>query len=223
MLYLNLQGGSKMKKLICITAGIALITIYAAPAFCLIFSIDPATQSIQTGDEAMFELNISQLGNGGPPSLGAFEVTVNYDPNLLAFLPSSLVFSNFLGAPDTDWRPFWTDTFESDIYVETIAGQVWLSETSWLTPIELQNKQPSDFTLVSFAFTGLGIGDDVSLIFDPVVLVDETLDANVLARLNLTVNVNIVEPIPEPATLILVASGLGGMALFRRKKLRTRR
>ncbi len=84
-----------MKKLISLVAGMTLIMVSAAPAFCLSFSIDPDSQSITTGDPAAFNLNVEGLGDGVSPSLGAFEVTVNYDESFLEFIPSSVAFGEF--------------------------------------------------------------------------------------------------------------------------------
>lgn len=204
-----------MRKLFRLLAGIMITMIFAAPAFCLSFSIDPGAQSIRPGDMAMLELNISGLGDGAAPSLGAFDLTIDFDTNFLEFHLPSLVFSDFLGAPDTDLRPGFTTTFESDTFAALSApGQINLGEVSLLPVAELQALQPSAFTLASFSFIGLNPGD-TSIFLDPVVLSDE--NGLVLAELNLSAEVNLV---PEPATILLLAIGFGGIALFRKKILK---
>ena len=86
-----------------------------AQAFGASVSLIPDSQTIGVGDTADFDLYIFGLGNYEAPSLGAFEVDIMFDQNILAF--ESLIFGPYLGYSDSS-----VDT--------TTSGVVGLDEVS---------------------------------------------------------------------------------------------
>ena len=82
---------------------------------------------------------------------------------------------------------------------------------------QLNVLQPSAFTMVSFSFWGLNAGE-TSLNFNPVTLSDE--NGLLLAELTLSKDVTVI---PLPAAIVLLASGLGGIAVIKKKLKHNRR
>ena len=58
-------------------------------------TIVPPSQSVAQGQPVTVDVDVSGLGN--PPSVGAFDLTVSFDPALL--LPTGVIFGSFLGDP----------------------------------------------------------------------------------------------------------------------------
>jgi hypothetical protein len=198
-------GGSKMRKRFSLIMGVIFLIICTGRAFCLSVSLIPDCQTIDMGDMAVFDLNVSGLGNEASPSIGAFSLNVFYDQNLLDFKLQSVVFSDYLGF--------------SNQFVSLLPGQAWLGEVSFETPADLNNLQPPDFTAISFAFLALNAGDTF-VDFDPVILSDE--NGFVSAELTFSNHVTVASaPIPEPATILLLTTGLAGLGVLGRKKLRS--
>jgi hypothetical protein len=106
-------------------------------------SLVPTTQTIAAGGTADVDLMISGLGNHTHPALGAWSVTVDFNPSIANL--SSVVFGSHL-----------TPSFQ-DINT-TIPGQVQLSEVSFALPEELIPLQLDSFLLAELGFTGLTSG-----------------------------------------------------------------
>jgi hypothetical protein len=97
------------------------------------------------------------LNAGGPPSLGAFDLDVSFDPSVL--LPLDVAFGPFLGDPSllealTDFNFF--------------PGLVDLAEVSLLLPEELDALQRASFPLATLVFDRIGVGEE-RLAFTPIV------------------------------------------------------
>jgi hypothetical protein len=177
-------------------------------AMAVSLSLEPASETAILGDEINFLLNISGLTAGGPDSLGAFSLDVTYDPMILAF--STVTFGNYLG----DLDPL---LFEADAYFDdSIPGVLYLDEVSFLSDLELDLLQPADFSLASLKFTGIGLGVS-NVVLKNVVLVDAL--ANELINPTLGDGSVTVTPVPEPATILLLAVGIGGLGFVRRRRL----
>ena len=86
-----------MKRLLIGLAGTALMLSAIEPILAVTISLEPTSQNIFVGDIATVDVNISNLGDFSPDSLGAFDLDITYDANLLTF--DSLDFGTFLGDP----------------------------------------------------------------------------------------------------------------------------
>ncbi len=191
-----------MKKLSCLTA-LLIILLIATPALSLTLSLDPTYQTIPIGDTAIIDLNISGLGDGDPDSLGAFALNITYDETILTF--DSVSFGLFLG----DSTLGEADTFVDD----STPGLVYLEEGSWLYNWELDERQPASFTLATLTFSGIGIGS--SVVGMEYVVLSEAFGLQLPDPILNNAN---VAPVPEPATVILLGTGIVGVLSLGRKK-----
>ena len=188
-----------MRKVFSLLVAMVLTVICSTPGVCFSVSLIPDFQTVGVDEMAMFDLNISGLGDYESPSLGAFDVDIIYDQSVLDFKLQSVVFSDFLGP--------------SNQFVSLFPGRVWLGEVSLISATQLNDLQPAAFTIVSFSFLGLN-ADNTSILFSPVTMSDE--NGYLLVELNLSKSVTVV---PLPGSIILLASGVGALAVVRKKLL----
>jgi hypothetical protein len=167
----------------CWSASGATITLSILP---------PPPISVTNGQSVSFMLEISGHTPGNAPSVGAFDLTVGFNPNLL--MPTGVVFGPFLGN---------AGLFEALESSTIMSNQVNVAEVSLLPSTSLDTLQPAAFSLATLSFTAKASGT-ASLGFTAGV-VDDAFG-------------NKLTSIPEPDTLWVVASA--GLALLARRRLR---
>ena len=106
-------------------------------------SIVPNSQSISSGGAAYVDVRISGLGNYAYPALGAWDVTLTYDPSVAS--ATSVLFGNYLSP----------SLRGSDL---SLPGQADIFEVSFALPEDLLAQQPDSFLLATVGFTGLEDG-----------------------------------------------------------------
>lgn len=155
----------------------------------------PAAQVVLGGTPVDVGLAISGLGDHTAPSLGAFDLTISFDPARLSF--STVVFDTFLGTPDTDFTLLGSNSLETSIFVDdTVAGVVRLVEVSLLFDFELEALQPASFPLATLTFAPLAPGTGL------LTITRQTLGDAAGAPLHV---------VPEPGTFLLFGAGLIGL------------
>lgn len=207
-----------MKKIFLLFAFILGNVLPGGFAFAVSLSLVPSAITINSSDPVTVDVNVGELGNGAPPSLGAFLVEVAFDPSVLTY--NSETYGSLLG--DTD-----SLAFETDILTTVAAGSVSLDEVSFLLDVELDALQPDSFTLATLSFSGNNMGTTL-LGFGLVDLSDAGFPANTLFIDTFNTASVTVEsstqppsnPIPEPSTLLLLATGLAGLVAWRRRPFR---
>lgn len=185
-----------------------LVLFSTAVSQAITIGFDPITQDVVLGNPAYVDLFISGLGDYMAPSLGAFDLSIIYDPAILGM--SSVTFGDpVLG----DQLDIW-GLGGNPMGVSTVSpGVENIFEISLDIPWDLEDYQAGSFTLASLTFDTLSLGTS-PLNLSNVILSDANgvpLSADVQSG-----NVNVV---PEPATLLLVGSGLAGLGYFGRKRV----
>ena len=179
--------------------------ILCGNAFATSLFFDPSAPVLSLNEFATIKVWISGLGDGVAPNLGAFDLGITYDANVLTL--QSFSFSNYLGYP--------TDSFT---FGSIGSGLLSAQEVSFLPDAVLSSLQPATFSLLSMEFKTIGLGTSL-LAFQKGDLSDG-LGQFLPGELQQAAVSVVQEPtsVPEPATWLLVSAGaLMGMGYMRRK------
>ena len=205
-----------MKRVITGWVLLVSLTVFFSPssvhAISLVF--DPSAQNVTLGNTANVDLKISGLG--APPFLGAFDLTVTFNPTILGF--SSAVFGSSLGNPALG---------EATTIVSPSSGAANLVGVSLLEGSltgcilcvgpYLEDLQSSAFTLATLTFNTSAVGTS-PLGLSHLILSDADGNSLTADTVEGRVTVNPGAAVPEPSTLVLVGSGLAGLVAFRRRQ-----
>jgi hypothetical protein len=168
-------------------------------------SLQPDTTFAADGESILVSLTIGGLGNFGPDSLGAFDLSVGFDPSVLTFTGYSL--GGLLGDLGLSQA--------LDASTGDGGSAINLAEVSLLSPAALDALQPDEFivAVLGFDVSGLASGATTLLsILSGGLLVDA--DGATLPITG-TSGASIVG-IPLPATPLLFLVALFGLAATRR-------
>jgi hypothetical protein len=199
----------KYIKVLVLTILVAGIMPYS-PAQAITVIVEPVTQSVTLGNQAIVGVMIYGYAPGSPTNLaiGSYDFNINYDPAILGF--NSLVFGTSLGSPTNS-------TSSANIIVN---GVLNISEASSLSASELyalQGQQWPDDTFIAATLTFDTLGTGLSTV---------SVDINSLLTerggsfdnyYSDPGSVNVNNSVPEPSTLLLLGAGVGVLALIRRK------
>jgi hypothetical protein len=158
-----------------------------SPVSGAVLDLELSSQIAQTGQPVSADIVISGVAAGGPPSVGAFDLEVAFDPTILS--APSITFGPFLGDPNG---------LEALIASSLSPAAVEIAEVSLLSPAALDTLQPGSFVLATLLFNGLTSGP-VSLQFSRGV-VDDAFGEKLVE-------------VPEPATVLLLGAGLTCLAV----------
>lgn len=194
---------------LCAAALILGIVFMTSAAHAIALNVNPITQNVLLGNSIGVILDISGLGDGSAPSLGVFDLNLNFDPAILTF--NNVTFGDPVLGDQLDLFGLGSlITFD-----DTTPGMVNLYELSFDLPSDLDALQIGNFTLASLTFDSLTTGTS-SLNMSINSLGDALGDPIVLDTLN-NGSVTVTAPVPEPSTCLLLFFGLIGMVGIKRK------
>lgn len=191
-----------MKKFLNIALAMGLAFVLTSTAVQAVeLGFVPPTQEVPGGTPVSVDVVISGLGDFAPPSLGAFDLDIAFDPSILSL--SSVVFGPFLGD---------IGLFEAIASDTPGVGTVNVFEVSLLSDTDLDALQPSSFPLVTLNFDTLNSGTS------PLTITAATLGDAFGDPLSYTASEGSVTVTPEPGTWVLMVSGLAGLLGIWRKR-----
>ena len=189
-------------------AGLLTLALWSMSggAHAIAIEVNPNNQSVGLGLAVSVDVDIRDLGLSTAPSVGGFDLTVDFDSALLDL--TGVTFGTGL-----DLGLF--GSFQS---TSGVAPPVDIFELSFETASDLNNQQPDNFTLFTLNFDTLATGTSaVALSLNAL----SDADGAPLSTDLVNGSITIVDAVgvPAPATLALLGLGLCLVAYRRRPSL----
>jgi hypothetical protein len=198
-----------MRKLFSVLMASLLLVaglVPAANAFTV--SLVPQGPLASAGTSFNVDVVAEGLTGGGAPSLGAWDLNVSFDSSVLAV--AGVTFGTGLDVLGLG--------FNIQGFDDSVAGLLNAYEVSFDSTADLNSLQPGAFTLFTVTFNAMSEGASL-LGLTANALGNAEGDALSASALNGS-SVSVVAPVPLPAAMWLLISGLAGAGVFRRKAAR---
>ena len=196
-----------MRKVLLIPALLSLCLAMAPQkADAIMIDVDPAAQQADLGNQVSVDLVISDLGLFSAPSVGVFDIDVDFDSSILSFVSATF-------GTELDLFGFGSIQDVNDFGT----GTVNLFELSFDFPDDLDTLQADSFVLASLTFDTLAAGTS------PVALtlndlgdsLGDPLSAGLVNGAVEVVRQDVQVPLPPSLPLMLI--GLLGLGVAVRK------
>ena len=173
-------------------------------------SLKAGTQPVTLGVPFSIDLLVSGVGSPDPGSIGAFDLNLQFDPQVFAL--QSYALGELLGNLGLG------DAFD---YTLLGSGSIQLTEVSFLQTELLDALQPSSFKLATLSFIATattppaGSLVSISQLFSLSLASGQALAVNNVTLSNLTITA-----VPEPASALLMLAGVGvlGTRVWRQRR-----
>lgn len=204
-----------MKNLLFLFALAAICLVSAGPVNAATLDINfyaseplvPTNQvdSVVLGQNVWAGVRISGLGDGVAPSVGAYDLDVSFN-------------NQILNAVGVSFFPFLSTGLQTSVRDFTITpGSVDFFEVSLLTDQELDNVQPDSFILAGIFFNTKNVGMS-TFNFSDAQVSDAFGNSLPVSTASATLNVTSpVAPVPEPTMFLLLSAGLLGLVGLKKK------
>lgn len=203
-----------MSKIVTSTAACLIVFALSSHASAAAITLGTAS-TVGVGETTVVDLLISDLGDGLPPSLGAYDLTVTFDAGLLQFVSGTFgdpVLGNQLDLAG----------FGSVSALTPGLGSIDLFELSLDPASLLDSTQAGTFVLAQLTLVGISEGTSpLGIIINALSDADGSPLAAVATGGSLGV-ISAPGPVPEPATLIYFGTGAAALTILRYRRNRGR-